>query len=124
MRPAVLCTLPRSGTWYTFYFLEFFNSFLSQTGLAIKTQHHYEEYPALGFRKFHSHTIFPGFVEDYDGPLRAAWDDLKFHHPGANFAYDEIASRADEFYPARNPDARVVYLYRNPLDQSVSLFHH
>jgi len=123
MKPVSFCTLPRSGTWYSFYFFEFLNAVITR-GSKVKAQHGFEEYQALGFKKYHVHSIFPGFLDEYQGPFRKHWNLLEFHHPGVNYGYKLVEKERDVFFPSRNADARVVYFYRNPLDQAVSLFHH
>ncbi|MDX1402819.1 MAG: sulfotransferase domain-containing protein, partial [Kiloniellales bacterium] len=67
----------------------------------------------------------PGFLESCKGPLREKWDRLRFYNPGYNFGYDQfIKGNETVFSPHINPDVRIVYLFRNPLDQIVSFYRH
>lgn len=121
---ALVATMPRSGTWYSFYFLEFLDLHLSGRK-EIGTRLDLSVYPALALGKVHLHTICPGFLEGVSGPERDRWDALDFYGPVFNFGYDRfIRGNEAVFSPALNPAIRIVYLYRNPLDQAVSYFRH
>ncbi len=123
-RTALVATMPRSGTWLSFYFLEFFDLFLTgrqefHTRLDLHILH------GLRLGKLHTHCICPGFLEHYDGPHRQIWDRLAFYTPGFNFGYGRfIENNETAFDPLGQPGARIVYLYRNPLDQMVSFYRH
>ncbi len=121
---ALIATMPRSGTWYSFYFLEFLDIHLTgRTNL--NTRLDLEVYHGLNLGKVHLHTICPGFLEICQGPERRKWDDLDFYNPGFNYGYERfIAGNETVFAPNRNRDIRIVYIYRNPLDQAVSYFRH
>ena len=63
-------------------------------------------------------------LEHCQGGLRSAWDDLSFYNPGYDYGYGRfIAGNEAVFSPLENPRIRIVYIYRNPLDQCVSFFH-
>ena len=121
---AVVATMPRSGTWRSFYFLEFFDLFLSgrQT---FNTRFDLEVYHALRLGKVHIHTICPGFGDACHGEERRKWDALEFYVPGFNYGYGKfIEGNEQVFSPANNGDIRIVYIYRNPMDQCVSYYRH
>jgi hypothetical protein len=116
--------MPRSGTWLSFFFFEYFDSFLTD-GRPIRTHATTYTYEGLGFTKAHAHLMCPGFPEFYNGPLRPAWDALEFKVAGINSGYDWLAEQQGHFFNVHfNRDVRIAYLYRNPLDQAVSHFHH
>ena len=84
---ALIATMPRSGTWYSFYFLEFLDVYL--TGRSqLNTRLDLEVYHGLKLGKVHIHTICPGFLEICQGSLRQQWDGLDFYNPGFNYGYD------------------------------------
>ena len=61
----------------------------------------------------------------YSGDSRAAWDALQFRTPGINSGFGPLAiEQGHRFDPQQNPDVRIAYLYRNPLDQAVSHYRH
>lgn len=111
----LLATMPKSGTWYSFFFFEYFDAFLTGRGEINKFAKAYD-YPGLGIWKGHGHTMCPGFETDYRGPYRRKWDALEFKMPGINSGYEPYLRLA----PKTSPHARLAYLYRNPLDQAVS----
>jgi hypothetical protein len=119
----ILATMPRSGTWLSFFFFEYFDSFL--TGRTpIRTQATTYSYDGLGITKAHSHLMCSGFLDRYKGPLRSAWDALEFKSPGINSGYGPLVqNEGHRFDLLRNRRLRIAYLYRNPLDQAVSHFH-
>jgi hypothetical protein len=99
-----MATMPRSGTWYSFYFFEFLDLFMAGRD-SLNTRLDLHVYHALKLGKLHTHCICPGF-------LRAC--------QGGRF----IEGNQKVFSPLQNPDIRIVYLYRNPLDQIVSYYRH
>jgi hypothetical protein len=127
----MLATMPRSGTWLSFFFFEYFDSFL--TGRTpIRTDATTYSYAGLGITKAHAHLMCPGFVDHYKtgflrrckGPLRGPWDALEFKTPGINSGYGPLVeNEGHRFDLLRNRRLRIAYLYRNPLDQAVSHFH-
>lgn len=120
----LVASMPRSGTWYSFYFLEFLDLYLSGRS-QLSTRLDLEIYHSMNLAKIHVHTICPGFLEAYDDRLRQRWDTLQFYVPGYNFGYQKfVADNRDVYSPVTNPHIRIIYLYRNPLDQSVSYFRH
>ena len=120
----LLATMPRSGTWYSFYFLEFLDIHLSGRE-TLNTRLGVEIYDSLKLGKISVHATCPGFEEAYVGPLREPWDALDYYSAGYDFGSGTfIENNMDVFAPTRNPGIRIVYLYRNPLDQCVSYYRH
>ena len=123
-RIALVATMPRSGTWFSFYFFEFLDVFLTDRG-TLNTKLDLHVLHGLKLGKLHTHCLCPGFLEHYNGEHRAAWDDLDFYTPAYNFGYERfIEGNEAVFDPRRNQALRIVYLYRNPLDQMVSFYRH
>lgn len=121
-----LSTMPRSGTWYTFYFFEFLFSALEGRA-QLKESHLFEVYPSASLAKVHVHSYCPGFAQAYHGSHREAWDKRANATSGFDmYDYGSVLAEdnPDVFLPARNGRVRIVYIYRNPLDQVVSHFFH
>ena len=120
----LVATMPRSGTWLSFYFLEFLDLYLSGR-TQLNTRLDLDIYRSLRLAKVHIHSICPGFLEHYDDERRNLWDSLEFYNPGFNYGYGKfIAGNESVFSPVENPAIRIVYIYRNPFDQCVSFFRH
>ncbi len=123
-RIALVATMLRSGTWFSFYFFEFLDVFLTGRG-TLNTKLDLHVLHGLKLGKLHTHCLCPGFSEYYQGKHRAAWDALDFYTPAYNFGYQRfIEGNEAVFDPRRNHELRIVYLYRNPLDQMVSFYRH
>jgi hypothetical protein len=118
-----LSTMPRSGTWYAFHFFENFYRQLTRHELGYE-RHHFEVYPELALAKAHVHANCPGFIEHCRGPERDAWNALSGELPGYDYAAEFVAANRQHFSPTTNRRVRIIYLYRNPLDQIVSVYHH
>ncbi len=120
----LLATMPRSGTWYSFYFFEFLDIYLSGRE-TLSTRMSLEVYDSLRLGKISVHSICPGFPDLYHGPYRAAWDALAFYVDGYDYGTQKfIGANIGAYSPALNPGVRIIYLYHNPLDQAVSYFRH
>ena len=121
----LIATIPKSGTWYCHYFFHFYQQYLrgaDHSGLEVTIQPH--RAPDLGLDiMFISHTVCPGFYA-YQGEWRSAWDRLTFRDPAYNWAMDLINDRPHWYDPGMNENARIVLIYRNPLDQAVSYFQY
>ena len=117
-----VATIPRSGTWYLHYLLEYFYSALDPP-FQVEHQVIFKHYPQLNLANLVVHSTCPGFRENYRGPLRAAWDALPTEE-WFDSDYKYASLNAQHFSPYINNRARIVLLFRNPLDQSVSLFNH
>jgi hypothetical protein len=119
-----MATMPRSGTWYSFYFFEFLDLFMAGRD-SLNTRLDLHVYHALKLGKLHTHCICPGFLEACKGLARSDWDQLVFYTPGYDYGTGRfIEGNQKVFSPLQNPEIRIVYLYRNPLDQIVSYYRH
>jgi hypothetical protein len=119
-----MATMPRSGTWYSFYFFEFLDLFMAGRD-SLNTRLDLHVYHALKLGKLHTHCICPGFLRACQGRDRSDWDQLVFYTPGYDYGSGRfIEGNQKVFSPLQNPDIRIVYLYRNPLDQIVSYYRH
>ncbi len=120
----LLATMPRSGTWYSFYFFEFLDIYLSGRS-TLNTRMNLEIYDSLKLGKISVHSICPGFPDLYHGSHRERWNELEFYVDGYNYGYQKfIGNNIATYSPALNPAIRIIYLFRNPLDQVVSYFRH
>ncbi len=59
-RIALVATMPRSGTWYSFYFFDFLDLFLSGRS-QLNTRLDLHVYDALKLGKLHTHCIAQAF---------------------------------------------------------------
>ena len=125
-KAGIIATMPRSGTWYNYYLFNFYLQLLQgKTNLNARVSPIpivCKDTIGLDFM-FICHTICPGFHR-HQGKYREAWDRLVFYAPGFNSANDFIEKNKKFLDPSLNKGARIVYLYRNPLDQAVSFFRH
>lgn len=133
-RVGLIGTMPRSGTWYHHYFFYFYDLFLQGFSAAQILEKAKISPPNLtpiqnygnsfGVDIFLvAHMICPGF-ENYNGKYRKDWQSLRFYVDGFNYGSNVIKNHMTVFDPEQNPNARVVYVYRNPLDQAVSFYNH
>jgi hypothetical protein len=125
-RVGFIGAMPRSGTWYISMTLRFYNELLQGKALSVPShgQTYAQSQTALGVEHIAVvHTLCPGFTH-YQGPHRAAWDRLTFFSDSFDIADEFMEKTAFLTDPASNPQARIGYLYRNPLDQAVSFYHH
>ena len=60
LRDCLLATMPKSRTWYSFFFVEYFDALLTGRQEIKKKAEPYE-YPGLGIFKGHGHLMCPGF---------------------------------------------------------------
>jgi len=118
-----LATMNRSGTWYIHFLFEYFEQFLSGNREIIEAYelNYYENIRCL---KFLAHALFPDFDSLYTGPLRPAWDHLEFYTDIWDQGAEAVHEYPDVFSPRLNKKLTIVYLYRNPLDNCISAFHH
>jgi hypothetical protein len=125
-KAGIIATMPRSGTWYNHYFFDFYHQLLQgKTDLNAKVTSapiSAKDTIGLDFMLI-CHATCPGF-HHYQGKHREAWDKLVFYVNGFNHAKDIIEHNIKFLDPFLNKDARIVYLYRNPLDQAISFFRH
>jgi hypothetical protein len=79
---------------------------------------------ALRLNACFAHATCPGFKAACTGSWRTAWDRLRYYTDGFAWADPMLEASPDIFDPGRNPDVRIVFLYRNPFDQAVSFYGH
>lgn len=138
---ALISTLPKSGTWYSQIFFWYYTQLLLNQEQYFrgdfkpdlvnalrerKIKHEIVSAESLKLDKLYiCHSVCPGFYELNNAHY---WKYSALHFPvhGYNWGEDFIRLRNDWgfFNPTLNPDARIVYIYRNPLDHFVSYFHH
>ena len=131
-RNAFVLTMPRSGTWYHIYFFTFYNQMCQgysaeQIIARILNKSLIPAQPiidsAFGPALFNvKHSICPGFKSVVEASKLQKWNQLEFYANG--FIEGLLFTESDLFSPQLNPDVRIVYVYRNPLDQAVSFFKH
>ncbi|MBW1702365.1 MAG: sulfotransferase domain-containing protein [Deltaproteobacteria bacterium] len=126
LKVGLIATMPRSGTWYNHYFFYFYDGILNG-----HTEFSFElPKDKVGVIRnidldafLICHSVCLGFYK-YHGQYREVWDKLNFYVDGYNWAKNIIDSNIRHFDPSLNADVKIVYLYRNPLDQAVSFFRH
>ena len=125
-RSGFIGTMPRSGTWYLSLLLRFYNALQQGKPLSVSSsgEAYMQDQVALGVEHIAVfHAICPGF-ERFQGPTREIWDRLKFFCDGYDIHQVFMERVRDLLDPSVNPNARIGYLYRNPLDQAVSAYYH
>lgn len=138
---SLIATLPKSGTWYSHAFFWCYDQLLQNPGNYLKGKFRPDLENALqnnrirnqtthtgtlGIDKLHiCHSICPGF-HDLEELHRQRWEALHFPVTGYNWAEKELRylGEWDLLNPKVNPQSKIVYLYRNPLDHFVSYFRH
>jgi len=127
-RVGMISTMPKSGTWYCHYFFRFYSMLLGgrdipdASGIGIIAGPHYR--PEIGLDLLHiCHALCPGF-NHYQGAQLQDWNRLMFRTRGYNHAGARISRLPVLYDPRSNSAVRIAYIYRNPLDQAVSFFHH
>lgn len=137
-RIALIATLPKSGTWYSHTFFWCYDQLLCNADAFLSGSFKPDLVGALRDHKINSesscpanlerlyicHSICPGFDQLND--IRdERWNTLRFPLP-YNWGEPHIRGYNDwaKLDPSHNPAARIVYLYRNPLDHFVSYYHH
>ena len=121
---SIISTMPRSGTWMLSMFFQAFNELLYSRELENDHIREFNYYKKLNIAKYHAHTIFPGFLDIYNGKFRKNWDKLDFFVIGYNYGYEYLKEKEKDFFPNLNENLKIVYVYRNPLDQAVSYHRH
>ena len=135
--PFLIATMGRSGTWYNREFFFFYNKILSgedpqkiienmiKDKKKIKYLINLNE-KKLGYNSvFIQHFLCPGFIDFFKGPSKKNWDELIFYskHIPAKFTKVMLDNNVDKkVNPYKNPNSKVIYYYRNPLDQAVAYF--
>lgn len=150
-QPRLVATLLKSGTWYSTSFFWLYNQLLARADVSrprwydFALKHSHRALPSIDLANaiatkqlrdkqrlaylhwnplYVCHTICPGY-SDIDDPSRHKWDKLAFYSPGYNYG-EALMGRdaATGLNPVRNSHARIVYLFRNPLDQCISCWEH
>ncbi|MBI2707566.1 MAG: sulfotransferase domain-containing protein [Proteobacteria bacterium] len=125
---ALLSTMPKSGTWYLICFLWSYNEALKNNKVnlleALKTKGA-DANPTLDALNistlYTGHWEAPGYKEmKRRDPYYSEWNKLAYYVP----TYDFGPAIAEQFNPQKDPDAKVIYIYRNPLDQLISMYRH
>ena len=128
MNNCLVATMPKSGTWYTKYFFHYYNDYFNGANsdgvLSEKERGIVRIYKDnLKLDKFLvAHTVNP-LRRDIlkDNPK---WHELDFYVHGFDWA-SNIIFQEEGFHDALQTGIlKIVYLYRNPLDQAVSFFRH
>lgn len=120
----LLCTMPRSGTWYAHYFFAIYDALQrDQEGFHLPLRN-FAAYDGIGINLGVVHAICPGFQSLDLGEMARPWHRLRFASTGYDWGSQIAVANPDLFFPQYNRDARIVHLVRNPLDQCVSFFHH
>lgn len=131
---ALIGTMPKSGTYLVNYFFYFLHNFIigadtSKIEVPLPDKFHlcgaHNIFsPSIGLELFLAgHTTCPGF-ETKLGKYGKPWEALRFWVDGYFYAKRFVDERPTVFYPEVNPEVRIVHVYRNPLDQSVSAWRH
>lgn len=129
----LIATMPKSGTWYSKYFMFFYTSLLlGEDGYSQRFDIPKNFVDERGRKLVRSiginelsicHTTCPGY-ETLLGDYAEAWEKLQFYTSGLNHGHSYLAEHSYLYNPARNDEVRIVYLVRNPLDQALSAFRH
>jgi len=130
-----LGTMPRSGTNFITYFFNYFHMALSGTlnykNLmpieVVKGGWSASMHDSLDFRWFLvSHNYCPGFESLCTNSLRKKWNNSikeKYDNNDMNYIF-LIEKFRNILYPNLNENVKIIFLYRNPLDQIISLSKH
>lgn len=131
-RIALVLTMPRSGTWYHRYFFAFYQHLLKGAkpeDLVSKVlQGEIQASSPMAGTAFGpalfmvNHSICPGFLQICEPEFLQTWNQLQFYVDG--FVEGLRFTESPLLNPVNNPEVRIVYVYRNPLDQAVSFFNH
>jgi hypothetical protein len=136
--PVLISTMTRSGTWYNREFYFFYNELLRGKNKRdilhdmIKNRYKIKyriptDIEKLGFDiMFIQHWLCPGFIENYNDIYRKKWDELIFyssHVPGKFTDYMKLMKIEKKVNPYKNDNAKIIFYFRNPLDQNVSYFN-
>lgn len=137
----LIATLPKSGTWYSHTFFWYYGELLRHADeflagnfqpdleTILKNQKMSQEtyHPdTLGVDKLYiMHSTCPGF-HDLNDTRYSIWQTLHFPNMGYNLGepHFDRTNDIELLNPKTNSDARIIYLYRNPLDHFISYYHH
>ncbi len=121
---AAISTMPKSSTWYCLYFFHILSHFRQRlTQIPARPIEGVLALPQLGLSRFFiCHAECPTFMS-YDSVIQQRCSQLRYHTDGYNWAAP-VFQMHPALNPTQNPAARLVYLVRNPLDQTVSFSDH
>jgi hypothetical protein len=130
-----LSTMPRSGTNFLTYFFNYYH-------MALKDELDFDNpipveivkgawngfmESTLGFKWFLvSHNFCPGFESLCDGNFRENWNNIvksKYDNNDMNYIF-LIDKFRNILYPNLNKKVKIIFVFRNPLDQIISLSKH
>lgn len=131
-----LATMPRSGTHLLKYFFEFYSKLLLDDLDLDKLK--YESVVdeawtsnlnnSFGFKWFLiSHNHCPGFSEMCSDEFLSEWKNIKGNskYDHNHIEYGRIVEKFERILdPSVNENVRIVFVFRNPLDQIISLSRH
>jgi len=136
---ALIATLPKSGTWYARTFFWCYDQLIRNSEEYLKgsfvpdlvgllrdkrTENRTHHSDTFGLDTLYiTHSFCPGM--QIGDPHYAEWEALYvplFYNCGEQLIRDHDEWKLLD--PAKNPDARIVYFYRNPLDHFVSYYRH
>ena len=138
LKPVLVCTMGRSGTWYNREFFYFYSELLNGKDKKeiidemVKTKKKIKYFIPINKNKFNYNSVFvqhwlcPGFTEHYHGKYRSDWDKIQFYssHLPADFTDFMKKKNVEKLSnPLINKNAKIIYYYRNPLDQNISYFN-
>ena len=136
--PFIICTMSRSGTWYNREFFYFYNQLLEDRSKneiiseIVQKDIKLRYIQKLDKKKFNFDSVFiqhwlcPGFKENYEGKYRKKWDMLDFYSDLLPEKFSDLMEYYDVYdktNPYVNKEAKIIYYYRNPLDQNISHFN-
>ena len=133
-------TMPRSGTWYVSLFFDAYSKMLKRNTIEMSTSRPIiRANVGLGVQYLAViHAVCPGFRRNC-GPRHEAWETLTFFEDGYDVLAQWMTGEEKEQLdveekwirdyetlvdPGLNAHACIIYLYRNPLDQVVSVLRH
>lgn len=126
-KTAFIATIPKSGTNMLHYFFHYYDSALAKVSFdpsdsLLNKPAPYLELSNSGIGKFLiGHSYCTGFKNHYKGDKRRAWEDLMINQ--GFIPLEESIHTLEEFVdPALNKSVRIAFIYRNPLDQLVSMY--
>ena len=122
-KPVLISTVPRSGTFWCHYFFHFLGKAMKNKFLDISEVTNYpKEINGIvdASPLIVAHSWCPGHKELSD-QLSADWEKLESGE-GHDYGSQIILNNKMEFSPFKKPDVRIVFVYRNPLDQALSHF--
>lgn len=118
-------TMPRSGTWMLQLFFLAYEKYLLGEKMTndMVRENEFLNYQKIIFNCCHS--IFPEFENLASNSFQKKWGKLRFWNDNHfNYGRNVIASNYGSLTPSKNRDLKIIYLYRNPLDQAISAHRH